>query len=507
MSNFETVQETIPFDDVEAEEPYDVPVVPPTRRATARELLFAEGSPFAPVAREEIVGIDEVLARVDDIVSWLAHARRLEELGAPPEPGILFHGPPGTGKTLVARYLATRANARFVDVRDFPRSRPRLSPADVAEMFAYARSAYERNGVPVVLFWDEFELAAGPRSTSIPGARELVLALRAELDGVRGRPRGVLLIACSNVPAIDPALMRPGRIGLRLQFTPPDRHGRELLLRRRLSTLPTEEPIEPHDLAPLLGPEATAATIDEAVASAWRRAVLRAVRDGRRPALRQDDLTEALLERLLGPRPPHTRLDDDTRFRIAVHEAGHALAAAAFGIPLRLVTIRPGARFLGRTIADTCNEHAQTIAELKAEMRIALAGTLAEQVAGLEVQTGGEADTGSATSVALRLVDLNAIGRRSGPFNPNPARLRSSSPDLSETMLRRLDRDAHRLLRAARRETLRTLRRIGPTRIKTLARILCERETLLGAELEQEIRTLLGGDPRRYARRPWRPRR
>ena len=72
--------------------------------------LFESGSEFRPVRREEIVGIDEIVTLVDDLVCWLNAAERFEAYGARPEPGILFEGQAqGTGKTVVARYLATEA--------------------------------------------------------------------------------------------------------------------------------------------------------------------------------------------------------------------------------------------------------------------------------------------------------------------------------------------------------------------------------------------------------------
>ena len=411
-----------------------------------------------------------------------------------PSRGFSSRVRPGTGKTLVARYLATEAEALFVDVHDFPRGGAALEGGDVRALFAHARAVYAETGRPVVLFWDEFhEVACGPPCT--------IGAILAELDGVRGRPAGVLMVAAtSNAHGLPPSLLRPGRLGRTIPFNPPDADGRLLLLTRRLAALDVAEPVDLGALEPLLGAELTAAGIEEAVASAWQAAVGRAIRDDEAPALRYDDLEAALLDRLLGPRPPFARLCAEERQAVAVHECGHAFVAATLGVPLRLATLRPGGKELGRLVTRTRRERTSTLAELNALIRVALAGVEAERIAGVPASAGGNGDFGMATSLALQLVDVHGEGRHSGPLNPNPAYQRQTSVELSEYALARLDADVMHLLSKARRDARRILRRIGPDPIHELAAMLVERETMLAPELERAISALVG-DPTAYASR------
>lgn len=138
--------------------------------------LFREGSPYAPVERSEIVGIDHVLARVDEVLHTLVHAERYAQAGARLEPGVLFAGPPGTGKTLAARYLATASGALFVDARTFPLSREERRSADVRALFRHAREARSEQGRPVILFWDELDAVCSGSPRSMPAVSEWLLS-------------------------------------------------------------------------------------------------------------------------------------------------------------------------------------------------------------------------------------------------------------------------------------------------------------------------------------------
>lgn len=479
--------------------------------AAERERLFATGSPYLPARRAEIVGLEPVLDRLDEVAGWLQTPELYLRHGARLEPGILLAGPPGTGKTLLARYLATQAEALFVDVRDFPCSGPTLAASDVATLFAYARSAYATIGRPTILFWDELDASVQPSCSPLfEEETGLEAALRTELDGLRGKPEGVLLVACTNRPErIGPALVRPGRLGLRFELRPPDAEGRALLLAHYLRRYPTDGPIDAAALACLLASGDTAPAIEEAVAGAWRRAVARAIEEAGEPLLLRADVETALLERLVGPAPPFWSRSACERMRIAVHECGHALCALAFDRPLQLVSVAAGRDSLGRVLTGAHREALPTLDDLYAELRVGLGGIAAERVAGISASASGAVDTLQASELALRLVEAYGAGRTTGLFNPDASSRRRATrtPELSETMLARYDEAAARLVEEARRDATRVLRRAGRRRLVALAELLAERETMTGAEFEAEARRLLG-DPfslrrrRRAAARP-----
>jgi cell division protease FtsH len=447
-----------------------------------RDDLFEHGSPFALVHRGEIVGIDSIVARVDEIASYLRDAAHYERHGARLEAGVVFCGPPGTGKTLVARYLATMCGALFVNMHELPRSSASLSGADIADAFRRARAVYRERSRPVLLFWDELDADAPAYENAGTRERELVAQLRAELDGVAGRMYGVLLVGCTNQP-IDHALMRPGRMSA-IAFDAPDFAGKATLLRHALSAVACEGEIDAEELAHLCPARVPASEISESVADAWFRATRRAVAGSREPTLREADVRAVLLDRCIGEPPPWQQQPE--RLRVAVHELGHALVALGLGIPLTLVTVRAGC--IGSGMVMLGEYPIETVEDQLARVAVGLGSTVAERCAGLGVGLGNSDDTARATANALSVVDGNGAGERSGFFNPHP--LRHAGPygngrGVSQEVLERLDLDAADLLEEAHEVAERILDRVGRERLLELAAVLAERETLLRADISE----------------------
>lgn len=166
----------------------------------------------------DISGLKDVKQTLQELVEWpLLYGDRMERYGLAPPSGALLYGPPGCGKTLLARAAASSVGANFIAV-----SGPELldkwlggSEARVREVFAAARAS-----APCIVFFDEVDALAtrrdgggGVGAAAGGGTEARVLdQLLTEMDGVGGR-KGVLVLAATNRPeAIDPALLRPGRV-------------------------------------------------------------------------------------------------------------------------------------------------------------------------------------------------------------------------------------------------------------------------------------------------------
>jgi cell division protease FtsH len=447
-----------------------------------RRVFFTGSSNFAAVHRQEIVGIDPILERVDDLVDALRASETLERYGARLESGVLFEGPPGTGKTLVARYVATVSDALFINAREFPTEGGELSARDVAALFRLARETYRHTKRPIVIFWDEFDDHARCAPNGPLYERSILAQLKADLDGVTGKNTGIVVVACTNhAHAIDHALLRAGRISTRLRFCAPDLGGKARLIDHYLASRPTAGPIDSLALAELLESDASAATIAESVDSAWQRAVLCSTACGTEPALTQTALDEALINRRLGERSSSTAVSPTARHRAAIHEAGHALVALAAGMPVVLITLRADGRGAGRMLPGALEQY--SIEQHKACLRVDLAGMCAEERLGLGAGAGNGSDTDQATRRARWLVAANDVGERCGAFNPFAGDPRFSAA--SGEMLARLDLDAADLLEEARMHADAVLRRIGTDAICRVAEALLERETIRGPEIAE----------------------
>lgn len=462
-----------------------------------RERLFQEGSRYAPVRKSDIVGIDNVLSQIDGVITWLRHFEDFQVHGARPEPGALFSGMPGTGKTYTSRYIATSSGARFIDVRNFPYGGMLLTATDIKELFVLARKTHQETKQPVILFWDEFEAFAAERSRlgQVQGA--LVSQITAELDGVCGKPTGVLLIGCTNYAYnIDAALKRPGRMGLQVEFNAPSRKGKRTLLRHYLSKVRTTK-IDLETASYFFNDTDVTATIEEAVQQAWNVAVKKWIVGGRvgEPILSERELLDTFLDRLVGPPPAFVEITPNTRLRVAIHETGHALAAILTGVPLRLVTIRPGKKHLGKTMMFHADPMSSTIEEYLNTIQCTLAGSVAERVTGISRGMGASSDALSVSKMADYLVNAEGMGRRMGMNSVYIAGERSKNdvnPGVSERLIEDADADVKSIIDEAERHVVGLLEDFGPKNIIKLARDLMKATTLTGVQFEAKVKEIRG---------------
>jgi cell division protease FtsH len=468
-----------------------------------RKELFESGSEFLPARRSDVVGIDNVLAEIDDVIHWLRHAPDYQKYGSRLEPGIVFEGDPGTGKTLVSRYIATESGALFVNVRDFPHNEALLTENDVAAMFEWARDTYAESGRPIVLFWDEFESNAVERSGAMPEQAAAVAQLTAELDGVHGKNEGILLIGCTNyMHMIDHALLRSGRMGLQIEFHPPDREGKARLLEHYLGKTQTEGLIDIDTLSYFFDQTATAADIEEACVEAWRYAVRRTIEDGLgKPSLSQVDLMKVFVKRLVGPPTTFINLAPEKRRLIALHEVGHALTALVTGVPVRLITVQPGKRALGRVMTAEIEEHIGTQEDYKKSLMVTIGSMAAEERAGLNATVGITSDIRQATNLAQTLIDNLTSGEHTGLMNVGAlsearasGQMETMAPSVSERIVARSDDEVEALINNAWVKVRDIMAKVGKDNLWAIADDVNEKITLTGAEFAEVVAKHLGTD-------------
>ncbi|WP_238479035.1 CDC48 family AAA ATPase [Natranaeroarchaeum sulfidigenes] len=180
------------------------------------------------VSFADVGGLDDAKSTLREAVEWpLTYDRLFSVTNTDPPSGVLLHGPPGTGKTLLARALAGESDVNFVHVNG-----PELLDRYVGESEKAVREVFERarQSAPSIVFFDEIDAIAAQREDSHEVTERVVSQLLTELDGMVENPNLVVLAATNRKDAIDPALLRPGRLDNHVEVPAPDATARRAII-------------------------------------------------------------------------------------------------------------------------------------------------------------------------------------------------------------------------------------------------------------------------------------
>jgi cell division protease FtsH len=429
----------------------------------------------------DVAGIDEAKAELYEIVDFLRNPEKYRRLGGHIPHGVLLSGPPGTGKTLLARAVAGEANVPFfsMSASEFVEAIVGIGASRVRDLFAQAKAA-----APAIVFIDELDAIGRSRTAGVAGfsggndEREQTLnQILTEMDGFDAST-GVIVLGATNRPdVLDPALLRPGRFDRRITVQPPDKNGREAILRVHTRSV---------RLAPDVRLDRTAAgtpgMVGADLANLVNEAALLAARRNH-DAVDQSDFADALEKIVLGAERKIMMSPRD-RERTAYHEGGHAIVGMLTegADPVRKVSIIPRGLALGITFAapdsDRLNYGEQ---ELRAKVNVALGGRAAEEVVFGDRTTGAESDIQQLTQIARHMVGRwgmsQAIGLVAvvptdgrGPFLPGGAEVSQVTQEL-------VDEEVRRIVSESYDQVLALLRNHRP-QLDSLAHALLDHETL-----------------------------
>jgi proteasome-associated ATPase len=205
-------------------------------RPEVEELVLEE---VPDITYADVGGLDEQIEAITDAVELpYLHRRLFAEYRLPAPKGILLYGPPGCGKTLIAKAVANSLAKKVAEITGNEKIRsyflnikgPELLNKYVGETERQIRLVFQRarekaeEGVPVIVFFDEMDSLFRTRGTGISSDMEstIVPQLLAEIDGVEAL-RDVIVIGASNrEDLIDPAILRPGRLDVKIKIERPD---------------------------------------------------------------------------------------------------------------------------------------------------------------------------------------------------------------------------------------------------------------------------------------------
>jgi cell division protease FtsH len=420
---------------------------------------------------EDVAGLEEVRAELEEIVQFLQHPERFEKLGARVPKGVLLHGPPGTGKTLLAKAVASESGANFYfqSASAFVEMFSGLGAARIRNLFSTARA-----NQPAIVFIDELD-AVGAARVSNSHHREhdqTLNQLLVELDGFDEGERLVVIAASNRIDHLDPALLRPGRFDRHVLVNSPDVVGREQILAVHTRNKPLAGDVSLADVA-----RQTVGLTGADLANICNEAAIAAGRAGRDEIV-ADDFSQAL-ERVVAGLSQRTLITDKEKRVIAYHEAGHALVAHLTSADIHKVTILPRGRALGMMMRlPEEDRHMASQDELEDWLKVSLAGRAAEQVVFGRITNGAASDLDHATSIARLMVFDWGMGQTT-----QAQQMRADDYALSEETKRLRDREQRAITGEAYRWAVAMVTR-HRAQLDRLAQALLERETLSRAEVD-----------------------
>jgi cell division protease FtsH len=431
------------------------------------------------VTFEDVAGIEEAEQELVEVVDFLKNPGKYAALGGKIPRGVLLSGPPGTGKTLLARAVAGEAGVPFfsASASEFVEAIVGVGASRVRDLFVQAKAAQ-----PAIVFIDELDAIGRARGSgaSFGGHDEREQTLNqilTEMDGFSPNS-GVIVLAATNRPdVLDKALLRPGRFDRRVSVQPPDRQGRLEILVVHTRGVPLASDVDLGSIA-----STTPGMVGADLANLVNEAALLAARRSHK-LVEMADFTDAVEKIVLGVER-RVMMTQEDRERTAYHEAGHALVGmlSPDADPVRKVSIIPRGMALGVTFsAPDSDRFNYDEAYLKARLRVAIAGRVAEELIYNSISSGAESDIQQMTAIARQMVGRWGMSRAIGPVAVLPADgdgpLLPGVAQTSEDTQKIVDAEVRRLADEAHADTTDLLRRERP-RLDALTKALLEAETL-----------------------------
>jgi proteasome-associated ATPase len=253
-------------------------------RPEVEELVLEE---VPDISYEDVGGLDDQIEAIQDAVELpFVHRDLFHEYKLPAPKGILLYGPPGCGKTLIAKAVANSLAKKVAEVSGDRNAKsyflnikgPELLNKYVGETERQIRLVFQRarekaeEGMPVIVFFDEMDSLFRTRGTGISSDMEstIVPQLLAEIDGVETLKNVIVIGASNREDLIDPAILRPGRLDVKIKIERPDEGAATQIFSRYLTA---DLPIAPAAVEALGGGDpakAVQAIIEKTVTEMYR---------------------------------------------------------------------------------------------------------------------------------------------------------------------------------------------------------------------------------------------
>ena len=434
----------------------------------------------------DVAGVDEAKEEVSEIIEFLRNPKKFTKLGGRIPRGVLLVGEPGCGKTLLAKAIAGEADVPFFSIAgsDFVEMFVGVGASRVRDLFKQAKES-----APCIIFLDEIDAVGrrrgGGYTTGGHDEREQTLnAILVEMDGFSGS-EGVIVVAATNrSDVLDPALIRPGRFDRQIVVPLPDVKGRLEILKVHAKKVTLGPDVNLERIArgtPMFSGADLAAIINEAAIGATMH---------NKDFVEQEDLEEARDKVKFGRSRRSMRVDKDENRATAYHEAGHAVLQAIIpnADPLHKVTIIPRGQSLGATFSlPEKDRTGYGLKWLKATMRVACGGRIAEEKATGDIGSGAAMDIMQVTSIARKMILEWGMSDKLGFVRYEGKDTRDSflpDKDYSDQTAKLIDEEIKRLVDEAFADARRIIEE-NWSKVVAIAEALLKYETLSSDDVDR----------------------
>ena len=441
---------------------------------------------------KDVAGADEAKQELEEVVEFLKHPQKYNDLGAKIPKGVLLYGPPGTGKTLLAKAVAGEAGVPFFSISgsDFVEMFVGVGASRVRDLFDQAKKS-----APCIVFIDEIDAVGRQRGAGLGGGhdeREQTLnQLLVEMDGFEGN-EGIIVIAATNRPdVLDPALLRPGRFDRQIVVDRPDIKGRTEILKVHVKGKPVGPDVN-LDVIAQRTPGFTGADLSNLVNEA---ALLTARKD--KKAINMPEMEEAAERVIMGPERKSRVISDKEKRLTAYHEGGHTIVGMLLEHtdPVHKVTIIPRGRAGGYTLSlPKEDKYYATRSEMLDELKVLLGGRVAEALVLKEISSGASNDLQRATQLARQMICEYGMSENIGPVTFGHrqdqvflGRDIARDKDYSEEVAAEIDKEVRSFMEDAYAATEKLLSD-NIDKLHVIAKALMEKETLEEEEINQLVK-------------------
>ena len=391
---------------------------------------------------DSVAGLKEEKEELKEIIDFLQNSEKYSALGARLPKGVLFYGPPGTGKTMLAKAIAGEAKVPFYTLSgsDFIGKYVGEGIDKVKDLFRQAKST-----APAIIFIDEIDAIAGIRRSS-ESSNGVLNQILVEMDGFYSNSGLIVIAATNRVDDLDPAILREGRFDRKVNIRKPDVVEREAILRLHAANKKLSRNVDLHEIAVL-----TTGFSGAALENLLNEAAIDAAKAGRK-SINKHDIHEEFIRMSIGTEKKYRQIPLEEKLNTAYHESGHAIMLHLLPhmSDPRIISIIPTGTAAGYVFNAAEEESVTGTKKYMLEnIKVTLAGRIAEEMHSNDISAGAYNDIKSATECASVMVKIYGMSRELGPV--------SFENEYSEATGKSIDDEISAIINNCYKETKNTL--------------------------------------------------